>query len=93
MDIQTRTITLPSGRTATLRTGRGRDLVNAHRAVASNPEPIAISFALIAELATIDGRKIVYEDLLTMDLNDVLVLESEIIEAPAENFPKAADQE
>jgi hypothetical protein len=93
VDIQTRTITLPSGRTATLRTGRGRDLVNAHRAVASNPEPIAISFALIAELATIDDRKIVYEDLLTMDLNDVLVLESEIIEAPAENFPKAADQE
>ncbi len=93
MDIPTRTITLPSGRTAALRMGRGRDLINAHRAVAANPEPIAISFALIAELATVEGRKIVYEDLMTMELSDVLVLESEIIEAQSENFPGAADRE
>ncbi len=91
MDNQTRTTTLPSGRIATLRRGRGRDLIKAHRAVAANPEPIAVSFALIAELALIDGRPIVYEDLLAMELNDVLALEAEVMEERGENFPEATD--
>ena len=92
MDNQAKTITLPSGRIATLRQGRGRDLIKAHRAVASDPEPIAVSFALIAELAMIDGRQIVYEDLLAMELDDVLALESEVMEPRNENFPGAANQ-
>jgi len=37
-----------------------------------------VVFALIAELVEIDGEKIVYEDLLAMDLNDVLALQSEV---------------
>jgi len=71
---------LPSGRVAMVRKGFGRDLMRAHRAVGHNPEPTAITFALIAELAQVDGKTIVYEDVLAMELSDVLSLEAEIVE-------------
>src|SRR5713226_8065997 len=57
-------ITLPSGATAEVRKGRGKDLMRAHRAVRGKDDPMAISFALIAELTNIDGKTIVYEDVL-----------------------------
>jgi hypothetical protein len=68
----TRTTTLPSGRRAEVREGKGRDLMRAHRGVAGNTEPMSVSFALIAELARIDGKPMVCEDVLDMDLEDVL---------------------
>ena len=72
-------ITLPSGTMAEIRKGRGKDLMRAHRAVRGNDDPMAIAFALIAELANIDGKRIVYEDVLEMDLADVLALQTEIM--------------
>ena len=57
---QSRSVTLPSGKTAAIRRGKGRDLMRAQRAVAGNPDPTAVVFALIAELAQIDGAPIVY---------------------------------
>jgi len=87
-----RTITLPSGKRAQLRKGKGRDLMRAHRAVAGNSEPMSVSFALIAELAKVDGRALVYEDILEMDLDDVLTLEAEVSGAGESqvNFPSTA---
>ena len=41
-----RTITLPSGATAEVRKGRGKDLMRAHRAVRGKDDPMAIAFAL-----------------------------------------------
>ena len=84
---QSRSITLPSGRIAAIRKGKGRDLMRAQRAVAGNPDPAAVVFALIAELAHIGGQPIVYEDLAEMDLDDVLVLQAEVMGA---NFPEPA---
>jgi len=84
---QSRSIALPSGKTAAIRRGKGRDLIRAQRAVAGNPEPTAVVFALIAELAQIDGVPIVYEDVAEMDLSDVLVLQTEVTGA---NFPEPA---
>ncbi len=72
-------ITLPSGATAEVRKGRGKDLMRAHRAVRGKDDPMAISFALIAELTNIDGKTIVYEDVLEMNLSDVLALQTEIM--------------
>ncbi|MBF6559135.1 MAG: hypothetical protein IVW56_02510 [Candidatus Binataceae bacterium] len=83
---EVKAIMLPSGRAATIRKGKGRDLMRAHRAVAGNQEPMAVSFALVAELAQVEGRPIVYEDVLAMDLEDVLVLEAEVMGA-AEGEP------
>lgn len=82
-----RCVTLPSGKIAAIRRGKGRDLMRAQRAVAGNPDPTAVVFALIAELTQIDGASIVYEDVIEMDLGDVLVLQAEITGA---NFPEPA---
>ncbi len=92
--LETRRLTLPSGKTAALRKGRGRDLMRAQRAAAGNPDPTAVVFALIAELAQIEGAPIVYEDVLEMDLDDVLALQAEVAGAnfrePAQGFPAPA---
>ncbi|HYB92392.1 MAG TPA: hypothetical protein VEC38_15250 [Candidatus Binataceae bacterium] len=79
---ESRTIELPSGAAAAVRKGYGRDLMRAQRAAAGG-DPTAVVFALIAELAEIDGRRIAYEDVLAMELGDVLALQAEVI---GENF-------
>ena len=68
-------ITLPSGKIATLRKGRGYDLLQAQQKAKTSEE---IPYALIAELAEIDGQKLVYEDILELDLEDVIALQAEI---------------
>ncbi len=78
-----RTIALPSGASAMVRKGYGRDLMRAQR-VAAGGDSTAVVFALIAELAEIDGRRIVYEDVLAMEMGDVLALQAEVV---GENFP------
>jgi len=83
---------LPSGRTAAIRKGVGRDLMRAQRVVGMSSDPTAVVFALIAELVEIDGEKIVYEDLLAMDLNDVLALQSEVAGANFQGPPPAPSQ-
>lgn len=70
-----KTFTLPSGKTAVIRNGKGNDLLQAQMK-AKNPEEIP--YALIAELAEIDGQALVYEDILEMDLPDVVALQGEI---------------
>jgi hypothetical protein len=66
--------------------------MRAHRAVVGNPEPMSVSFALIAELARVEGKALVYEDILEMDLEDVLTLEGEVSGAGESqaNFPSNA---
>jgi len=90
-DGQTRAIELPSGARAVVRKGMGRDLMRAQRAVAGG-DASAVVFALIAELARIDGRKIVYEDVLEMELADVMALQAEVIGENFERPPQRASQ-
>jgi hypothetical protein len=78
-----RWITLPSGRIASIREGKGRDLINAQRAVGRTAESTALLQALVALLCTVDGRELVYEDVLDMPVADVLMLEGEVLG----NFP------
>ena len=70
-----RKITLPSGKIASFKDGKGIDLLNAQRKAKTSDE---VSFALIAELTQIDDTQVVYEDLLEMSLDDVLALQAEI---------------
>ena len=51
------------------------DLLQAQMKAKNSEE---IPYALIAELAEIDGQALVYEDILDMDLPDVIALQSEI---------------
>jgi len=80
-----RQVTLPSGRVATIREGRGRDLIQAQRLVGKATESNALMQALAAILCEIDGKTIVYEDVLDMPVADVLTLEAEVLG----NFPQA----
>ncbi len=78
-----RQIILPSGRIATIREGRGRDLITAQRAVGRTAESNAMIQALVALLCIVDGKELVYEDVLDMPVADVLMLEGEVLG----NFP------
>ena len=71
----TKNITLPSGKIATVRPGRGYDLLQAQIKAKTSEE---IPYALIAELTEIDGQKLVYEDILELDLSDVIALQAEL---------------
>lgn len=71
----TKTLTLPSGKTAVVRNGKGYDLLQAQMKAKNSEE---LPYALIAELAEIDGQALVYEDILDMDLEDVIALQGEI---------------
>lgn len=95
MNGETKRMALPSGAVAEVRKGKGRDLMRAHRAVAGISEPMSVSFALIAELARVDGKPLVYEDVLEMNLDDVLALEAEVMGAGESraNFPDTAEMQ
>ena len=86
-----RTIELPSGARATIRKGYGRDLMRAQRAAVRN-DANAVIFALIAEVPRVDGHKIVYEDVLEMDLADVMALQAEVIDENFDRPPQRASQ-
>ncbi|MGB0060222.1 phage tail assembly protein [Candidatus Binatus sp.] len=86
-----RTIELPSGARAEVRKGYGRDLMRAQRA-AANGDASAVVFALIAEVTRVDGHKIVYEDVLEMDLADVMALQAEVIDENFDRPPQRASQ-
>ena len=68
-------LTLQSGKTATIRDGKGKDLLQAQIKAKNSEE---IPYALIAELCEIEGQNLVYEDILEMDLSDVIALQAEI---------------
>lgn len=71
----TKTLTLPSGKIATFEKGKGKDLLQAQIKAKTSDE---IPYALLAELCEIDGQKLVYEDILELDLEDVITLQAEI---------------
>ena len=71
----TKELTLPSGKIAKIENGKGYDLLQA-QIKAKTPDEIP--YALIAELTEIDGLKLVYEDILQLDLEDVILLQEEI---------------
>ncbi len=90
MGEETTTVALPSGRSATLRKAKVRDLLQAHRSVGFSGEPMAIAMALIAQVATIDGKALIYEDVLELPAEDGLVLQAAVLEEEAPgNFPAA----
>jgi hypothetical protein len=89
---EVKTIDLRSGARAEVRRGVGRDLMRAQR-IAAGGDASAVVFALVAELARVDGRKVVYEDVLEMDLADVMTLQAEVIGENFERPPQRASQD
>lgn len=81
-----REFTVPSGKKIAMRRGKGRDMINAMRKARDTTE---VQFALLAELITVDGHPIIYEDLLDMDLADVVMIQSENNDFLSPPTPKA----
>ena len=77
-DSGTKEIKLPSGKDRTVRKGKGRDLMRAHRASGETRSQCHI-VCVDRRISTVDGNPLVYEDVLEMDLSDVLALEAEIM--------------
>ena len=75
-------LTLPSGKIAIIEKGKGKDLLQAQiKAKTSDEIPYALIAELVeidGELVEIDGQKLVYEDILELDLEDVIALQGEI---------------
>jgi len=69
--------TLPSGKEVTIYRGKGRDLRLALMAAGPASDQYRILFAIIARLATIDGKSTTLEGIDDMDLEDVLALQGE----------------
>lgn len=82
------TLTLPSGKVASIRRGKGRDMRAAARVCSPTTDATGYSFAMVAQLATIDGQVIIAEDLDEMDLEDVNALLVAVLgNSPAPTMP------
>lgn len=64
-------LTLPSGKTVTVRTGKARDLVKAQM-MTQTPEELPLALASL--LCEIDGRALTLEDVGELDLSDFVAL-------------------
>ncbi len=70
-------ITLSDGRVVTLAPAKGRHLLAAMRL---SSDPNALALAVAAQVATIDGEPLVYEDLLEWPLRDVVLIQGALTE-------------
>ena len=67
-------VKLPSGKTATKRKWKGRDLINAYRALPPKATTMEQGYAILSVVCQIDGKPMVYEDVLDMDGDDLMTL-------------------
>lgn len=72
---ESKTITLPSGKTAVIAPFKGKHVRDAQRI--SDGDASKFMFAMIATSTTIDGQPFVMEDLDEMDGKDVMSLMAE----------------
>ena len=68
-------IKLSDRKLAVIKDGKGLDLLNAQKKAKTSDE---IPYALIAELTEIDGNYLVYEDILELPIEDVILLQEAI---------------
>ena len=72
-----KTVSLPSGKTASItRKGKVRDLVFAARIVGKSEadNQFALSVAAMAPTIELDGKPVLYEDLLEIEMDDLNAL-------------------
>jgi len=81
-----KTVTLPSsGKVATIRKGKGKDMRIAARHVNPAQDPIGYAMALAAQLTEIDGNPVLPEDLDEMEMDDVGAIMSAL---PGKSLPQ-----
>jgi hypothetical protein len=68
-------ITLPvSGKKATVRRPTGRDMIQAELLAGAEAGPVAIQFAILSRVATLDGRVLPYEDFQDLAAEDIMAM-------------------
>ncbi|OAM73765.1 hypothetical protein [Devosia elaeis] len=81
-----KTVTLPSsGKVATIRKGKGKDMRLAARHVNPAQDPIGYAMALAAQLTEIDGNPVLPEELDEMEMDDVGAIMSAL---PGKSLPQ-----
>ena len=75
MTTETETLTLSDGRLARLREAKGRDLIAATRLT---DDTNALALALAAQVLTVAGEPVLYEELLDWPLRDVVAVQTAI---------------
>lgn len=78
-DDGTRTVTLPSGRAAVIRPGKGRDVKRAFQMAGPDGGNTGVLFGMIAVKVTLDGRPLTIEDVDDLLDADVFVLLGEVM--------------
>jgi len=71
------TITLSDGRVAELREAKGRDLIAASRLT---DDAAALSLALAAQVLTIAGEPVLFEDVMDLPLRDAVAVQTAMVE-------------
>ncbi|MGH7120611.1 MAG: hypothetical protein ACREFP_16750 [Acetobacteraceae bacterium] len=77
-------ITLPSGAVAAVRQGTGRDLRLAQMAAGQPFDALKFEYALLAQVATVEGKLVRMEQIDAMRIDDVLELQGAMNRV---NFP------
>ncbi len=81
-------VTLSDGRTAVVRKGKGRDLLEASRRAGTDAS--RIQFELLCVLTTLEGQPMQFEDFLDMPLDDVTSLMVRFGGSTGDFFPSSA---
>ncbi|MCW2248679.1 hypothetical protein M2352_004339 [Azospirillum fermentarium] len=71
---EAKTVVLADGKKASIRRGKGRDLLQAARMAGGAQDTIRLAFGIIAVLTLIDGLPITLEDVEDMGMGDVQTL-------------------
>jgi hypothetical protein len=74
----TRTVTLSDGRVVQLGRALGRHLERGAIVAKDGTQPISLMMGVVAQVAKIDGRPLIYEALQDMEMADVLKLIGEV---------------
>ena len=80
------TVTLGDGRIVAMRPAKGRDFEKGSAATGGSTNQVTIMLGLVAQVATVDGKPLTYEELQDMDFVDVTALIGEV----AGNVPSPA---
>lgn len=75
---KTKTLTLSDGRTAVIRTGKGREVVEAQKQMGTDTSKFMS--VITALLTSIDGQSVVFEDLLELEMIDYMQIQQAVAE-------------
>ena len=94
MAMEPKKVKLADGRVAVVRAPKTRDLIHAEDAVGTGNK-VKYACALLARITTIDGKQLVYEDMLDLLASDVdrltAAANSDFLSSTGESLPDSSN--